>query len=293
MLEYDLDIDKKSKWFITTETDAVKDMPFYLTELGDFYAGSDFFTERDNKSGYQLIFTAAGSAELTINDKKFDLPLNSVVVVKCNTHHRYEPTAVPWNFKWIHFGGSGADALAKHINDESCAILEVAEPEKFTQYFSYLATLAPRNDLISSAQISNDISDMLTQILINKLSLNLRTPKNHAHYTDIRAVIDFVHKNYRDQISIDDMTNTVNISKYHFIRLFKKQMGTTPYEYLVNYRINQAKIMLRSSNKSVYEISYEVGYLSKSNFTAQFKSIVGLTPAKYRAENTSSLTLHS
>ena len=86
-------------------------------------------------------------------------------------------------------------------------------------------------------------------------------------------------------ITVDDITEHIKISKYHFIRLFKKQMGVTPYEYLINYRINQAKILLQTTSRSLFEISYDVGYKSKSNFVAQFKTLVGTTPAKYRSES--------
>lgn len=81
------------------------------------------------------------------------------------------------------------------------------------------------------------------------------------------------------------MTEKMNISKYHFIRVFKRQMGVTPYEYLTEYRINMAKILLRTTYKSVFEIAFDVGYNSKSNFIAKFHSMTGVTPSQYRKEN--------
>ena len=62
-------------------------------------------------------------------------------------------------------------------------------------------------------------------------------------------------------------------------------MGVTPYEYLTEYRINMAKIPLRTTYKSVFEIAFDVGYNSKSNFIAKFHSMTGVTPSQYRKEN--------
>lgn len=86
-------------------------------------------------------------------------------------------------------------------------------------------------------------------------------------------VIDFIQNNYSDSISIDDMIQNIHISKYHFIRLFRRIMGTTPYNYLTNYRINKSKLLLRTTNKSIAEISEECGFLDTSNFISQFKRI--------------------
>ena len=99
-------------------------------------------------------------------------------------------------------------------------------------------------------------------------------------------VIDFIQNNYSDSISIDDMIQNIHISKYHFIRLFHRIMGTTPYNYLTNYRINKSKLLLRTTNKSIAEISEECGFLDTSNFISQFKQNTNQKPTDYRRDFT-------
>lgn len=288
MLSYCLDIEPRSRWIITTKTEAAKEMPFYLTEYGDFYSKSGYYTERDNKEGYQLLYTLSGSGKLRTAFGEVPLLPGSAVIVKCFSLHRYETDEAPWHCQWIHFGGLGADHYEQYINDERIHVIQLPAEESFGAHFDSLSVLAPRNDLISIANISNEISEMLTCLLTHRISSTLQFGLPATHYTDIHNALLYIQKNFKQPITIDDITAHIKMSKYHFIRLFKRQMGITPYAYLINYRINQAKILLQTTTQSLFDISYAVGYKSKSNFVAQFKSIVGVTPAKYRAE---SLTL--
>ena len=78
------------------------------------------------------------------------------------------------------------------------------------------------------------------------------------------------------------MIADIPLSKYHFIRVFKRIMGTTPYNYLTNYRINNAKILLKTTDLSVYEIAERCGFSDTSNFIVQFKKHTGQKPLEYR-----------
>jgi len=73
------------------------------------------------------------------------------------------------------------------------------------------------------------------------------------------------------------------ISKYHLIRVFKKYYGTTPRQYLINKRIEQAKYIL-IDGKSVTETCYAIGFESVFSFSNLFKIKTGITPANYRRE---------
>jgi len=95
-------------------------------------------------------------------------------------------------------------------------------------------------------------------------------------------IIAYIEKNYATDISLEDMAAVACSSKYHFCRNFKKITGYGPYEYLVKYRINKAKSLLKETDISVGEIAEYVGFGSTSNFIQTFKKLEGLTPLKYR-----------
>lgn len=72
------------------------------------------------------------------------------------------------------------------------------------------------------------------------------------------------------------------MSKSYFLRLFRRYMGTTPYNYLVNFRITQAKELLVLTDYSVSEIAQEVGFGDAGNFSTRFAKATGQSPLQYR-----------
>ncbi len=72
------------------------------------------------------------------------------------------------------------------------------------------------------------------------------------------------------------------MSPYHFIRIFKNETGKTPYEYLVDIKIEKACSLLRRSNLSVTEICFLCGFNSSSHFSTVFKQKIGVSPSMYR-----------
>ena len=115
----------------------------------------------------------------------------------------------------------------------------------------------------------------------------LETERDHQKETyseDIAAAVTFIQEHYAQPITIDDIIQDIPISKYHFIRLFRRIMGVTPYSYLTNYRINRSKILLRSTEKTIADIAEACGFLDTSNFISQFKKHTGVRPTHYRRD---------
>ncbi len=98
------------------------------------------------------------------------------------------------------------------------------------------------------------------------------------------AAVEYIRAHYAEPITVDDMLRALPLSKYYFIRTFRRVMGTTPYSYLTVYRINHAKVLLRSTRQSIEQIAEDCGFRDASNFIAHFKKCIGQTPAAYRRD---------
>src|SRR5688572_15089833 len=96
---------------------------------------------------------------------------------------------------------------------------------------------------------------------------------------------NFIDKELSKKISLDDITVEAKLSKFHFIRLFKKNYGRTPYQYLTEIRIVKAKKLLLSGMK-VYDVSISVGFDSPTSFTGLFKKMTGTTPSVFQKNKT-------
>ena len=91
-----------------------------------------------------------------------------------------------------------------------------------------------------------------------------------------------MNSDYGKPCTLDDYAATCNMSKFHFLRVFKEITGASPIEYRNRIRIEHAKELLLYTNTPVGEIAAEVGYSSDTYFCDAFKSAVGASPSAYR-----------
>ncbi len=93
---------------------------------------------------------------------------------------------------------------------------------------------------------------------------------------------DYIDKNFKSEITLEDVSREVNVSPHYFSRLFKEETGENFIEYLTSVRIQKAKELLENECISVKEICYQVGYGDPNYFSRIFKKVVGITPTDYK-----------
>lgn len=98
----------------------------------------------------------------------------------------------------------------------------------------------------------------------------------------VKDVLSFIHHNYNTKITLQDIADAVFVSKGECCRFFKKSLKMSPYDYLINYRINESMKLLKNSTMSILNISENVGFNNVSHYIQIFKKKTGLTPHEYR-----------
>lgn len=98
----------------------------------------------------------------------------------------------------------------------------------------------------------------------------------------IRTILDYIKENYSQKIKIGDIAAQVGMNEQYFCRFFKKMLGSTPVEYLNEYRIARVKQSLISSDDSIMSIAMDCGFSHMGNFIQMFKKTEGCTPSDYR-----------
>ena len=106
---------------------------------------------------------------------------------------------------------------------------------------------------------------------------------NNKEQLRLKVVYKFIETNYQRTISIDEMANLTHLSNAAFCRYFKKMTRLTFTEFLNQFRIEQAKILLKS-DKNVTEASFECGFESLSYFNRIFKKVVGINPMQFKKQ---------
>jgi len=111
-----------------------------------------------------------------------------------------------------------------------------------------------------------------------KYSSACSNPKSNA----IAPALSYIQKNYRNNISISDLSTQCNFSVSHFSRLFKEIIGISPQAYLLQTRIKFTKILLETTTLSITYIADSSGYNTLSSFNRTFKSCFGVSPSECR-----------
>ena len=102
----------------------------------------------------------------------------------------------------------------------------------------------------------------------------------------IRKMLDYIHKNFADNISLMEISDTADISERECLRCFKKILQISPIQYLLKYRVMQgAEMLLANPSGSISEIATYCGFDSPSNFAKMFKRFYNCTPREYRKIN--------
>lgn len=129
----------------------------------------------------------------------------------------------------------------------------------------------------------DDICFSLTRIL-NRFSEETFSMKHVKHVDLLSKAISFMRSNYMHKITLEDVAEAVYLSPSYLSKIFKDEMKTNFNSYLNSIRIEKSKILLRSEQLSIIEISELVGFFDQSYFNKVFKKLTGVTPKKYREQ---------
>ncbi len=125
----------------------------------------------------------------------------------------------------------------------------------------------------------------IKNLLINVLNFSadyLQNRKNDRYTQLVKDIKKIIEEQYATLKNVDQIVAQIFFSAAHANMIFKKYTGCTIFDYLTQYKIDQAKKMLSRGNCKIYEVSDFLGYKNKNYFTVLFKEYTGLTPRQYR-----------
>jgi AraC family transcriptional regulator len=98
----------------------------------------------------------------------------------------------------------------------------------------------------------------------------------------LRKVEDHVSEHLTEDISVEVLAEVVDLSPFHFSRVFKQATGMAPHQFVTRARMLHAQRLIRETSRSLIEIALEVGYVNPSHFAQVFRRVVGVTPTEFR-----------
>lgn len=176
----------------------------------------------------------------------------------------------------------------------------IAPIQKSAPYFVLSNNVSWQSDIINSVQkiFDNKKNPSFELLLIANFSfilgniymgMNLDSsdndPSNYAHVEDLRTMMQFIHTNYREKITLNNIAASVGICKTACNSIFKTGLNMSPIEYLISYRLIKSIELMKNENMSINDIALESGFSSSSFYAETFKKRYSVSPTSYRRES--------
>lgn len=261
----------------------------HVHSCGLTVAKNSFDFSRENGSpDYMLNLVSAGSLYYNSKnsaDKKILAERGTIIIYRPGeSQFLTSPTKNMVRY-WVHFTGYGTENL---LNE--CGLFENRFYYATNVEILEKIILKILDELQSNRKIKNIRSAAYLMELLSEIGRQSANEQNQSNaLKQLTPAINYINTQYNQKITIDMLADMCYLSKYHFIKLFKKHTGLTPYVYLNNVRINIAKDLLENSTIKIQDIPELIGIHDLSYFSKIFKNHENISPSGYRNNKISQL----
>ena len=219
------------------------------------------------------------------SDAVYQLHAGQAFLIEPNKLIHYDADGSnPWEYMWLEFDGMKAREYLNQIGlSQDEPIYRPSSTEGYKQCFHYLHTIIEQPDLLP-CEVMGYVNLFFGALIRSSVSAK-KPMKSNIQDFYIQSTVDFIEKHYMDEISVEDLAANLNLNRSYFSKLFKKITTKSPQDFLIQYRMNKACELLRSTNLSITQISHLVGYTNPFHFTRSFKTIYQQPPIDWRKRN--------
>jgi AraC family transcriptional regulator len=141
------------------------------------------------------------------------------------------------------------------------------------------------NDPSPANELYAETLGLLAAIEVDRLQTGVEVQlmeSGRLSATQERVVREYVEENLRRDISLDELAALAQLSRFHFVRAFKKTTGWPPHQFILRQRVEKAKRRLSTSNEPIHSIAGALGFGSAAQFSGTFGKVAGCSPSQFR-----------
>lgn len=230
---------------------------------------------------YTIGFVNSGEMKLKHRNNNYIASEKSLILLAPNeTHSCSDNNGQPIDFSSVNIGiDAMGDAVFEVTGEEGLPYFNLPVQNNI----SLLPYLKELHKVIANGEKGFKKEELflisIAHLLDEHSSLNPITFKE-SKPSEINKVLTYIDSNYGSNITLDNLSSLICLSKYHFLRSFTKEVGITPYKYLETIRINKAKILLKQGVNPA-QVALETGFTDQSHLNNLFKKLIGITPKQY------------
>ena len=273
----------------------------YVFQMSHMVCGPAYRCERDKFFGHQIMFMARGNGHGTYQGRPWKAGPGTAVLMDLNRPHTYytDPDD-PWEMYWVIMEGPGiARIFSTLIESAGSPAIPCPDMKGVALTFRKLFRLLNGPQVAGEAWVARELSTLLA-LVEDGVRRDARPvlPSNQAQAPvqpirqEIRPVVplegisaarSFLQLNHQRPLSLDEIARSAHMSRFHFIRQFKRELGATPMEFLEQFRIGRAQeLMLEQPNLRLNDVARAVGFEDPAYFSRVFHKRTGYAPRDYR-----------
>lgn len=277
MRSHEFLVNDSSDYYLYTPSTLAHQLFFYPICVGYFYYEPRYLLRRDHYDSFLIMLVTKGCCTLKLNGNISTISEGEVAFLDCYSPHEYG-SEDKWEAAWLHFDGSLARAHYEHITETSGSVIIPRNKQTVEHALQKICNIFRNGWPIREASISKYITNILTELLLAPTISNTINTS-----VQLEDTISYITEHFADPISLEDLATKASLSPFYFTRVFTKETGMTPHQYLIATRINSAKFLLKTTTASIKEIAFNSGFTSESSFCTTFKKWEDVTPSVYRS----------
>lgn len=231
-----------------------------ILSLGRHKCNADHIFGYAYTNFYLIHYVVRGCGTFYKNGVPRKIVGGEIFIIKPGNEYTYiADKETPWEYIFFSFNGEMAkmfDQLDDVIKINSNVIME----------------------MLDAINLENTRSEFLTGKLYELVSEVFENSKAENDY--IKKATDYIKTNYARKLLVTDIATALNLNSRYLSRIFKKEKGTTIQQYIINYKLKKAKILLKHG-MSVGATARLIGYDDTFTFSKSFKKVVGISPKEY------------
>ncbi len=269
--------------FYHTPPEHAQKLLYYHTWIGHYYCTSEYEFNRKSYTHPLLCYVRKGVMHFDFRGEHKKAQAGDIVLIDCTEPHRYYAED-GLEFLYIHFNGVNAREMCHYIIDQKGWLISGENNYRIETILINALDLFRHDGFETSFHTSMRIYQIFDLLLAP-------TENDRKEQTPIDDAIHYIRTNVGISITLDELAQIANLSPYYFAHQFKKHTGYAPLDYVINTRIEKAKVLLLRTDRSVAEIADEVGYGSSSSLINLFVKRVGVSPTQYRKSHQGQLPI--
>lgn len=223
---------------------------------------------------YLIHMVERGTGRFMVGDNTYQVGTGSAFVIYPDEVTTYSSDKDdPWSYFWLGIKGQGADVFFKQTITKRINVFPFDS-----------SVLGDYRKLITGKEVDlNNFSLISLSLRVMNEMLKSTSGVAMIKKSAVEKALAFIHANYFRPFSVSDLADIVSLTRSHFTTQFTESEGYSPYEYILNYRLNKAAELLKSNqNITVEEVAYSTGFSYVQRFSEMFKKRFLVSPLKYR-----------